>query len=209
MRVKVITVVHPKDIMRGQWGKEMFQVRYLRRVRECIYGQREWNLVDVNQAPPKANLFPTLNQILSFLADSRTKTEGVAIDLEAAGPYPRCLGLMLTESEEYICIHFRRQGGGVYWSYTELCTITEKLYYFLRDPDIPKIYQNGQQYDIPELEALGFEVNGYAEGGFDTLIGHRYMYGESPADLQTLGIAYGGLPAWKKLVKEDEEAENK
>jgi len=195
--------------MRGQWGKEMFQVRYLKRVREDVYGKTPWHLVDVDQPPPSANLFPQLSEVLAFLSDPRLRSEGVAIDLEAAGPHPRCLGLTLVESEDHICIHFRRQGGALYWTYTELCSIVESLQNLLRDPTVPKVFQNGQAYDVPELEALGFEVRGYEEGGFDTMIAHRYMYGEAPADLQTLGIAYGKLSAWKRLVREEDEGEGK
>lgn len=194
--------------MKGGWGKEMFQVRYLRRLRGWLDG-KPCTPIDVTQPPPKANLFPSLPEIKAFLEDPRCQSQGVAIDLEAAGPHPRCLGLMLVDDEEYVCVHFRHQGGGAYWSYTDLCTIVTLLQIFLADPEIPKVFQNGQAYDVPELEALGFEVNGYYEGGFDPMIAHRYAYGESPADLQTLGIAYGGLPAWKRLTRQEEDGENK
>ena len=209
MQTKVLVLAHPASIMRGGWGREPFQIMYLRRLRQWALEDKPIELVDVDQPPPKANLFPTLPEVLAFLSDPRCQTEGLAIDLEAAGPYPRCLGLMLADSEDYICIHFRRQGGGICWSYTDLCTITESLTKLLEDPTIPKIFQNGQAYDVPELEALGFTVNGYAEGGFDPMSAHRYMYGECPADLQTLGIAYGGLVAWKRLVREEDEGEGK
>jgi hypothetical protein len=209
VQVKVLPLVHPKSIMKGGWGKEMFQVMYLKRLKQWAFDKRPCEPVDVTQPPPKANLFPTLDEIKEFLADPRCSSEGVAIDLEAAGPHPRCLGIMLVESEEYICIHFRHQGGAIYWSYTDLCTIVGLLQLFLADPTVPKVFQNGQAYDVPELEELGFEVNGYWPDGFDPMIAHRYMYGESPADLQTLGIAYGGLSAWKRLVKEDDEGEGK
>lgn len=209
MRVKILTLAHPTKIQQGQWGKEMFQVEYLKRLHRWAFKDEPCEPIDITQAPEKANLFPTLDEIKVFLLDPRCQAQGVAIDLEAAGPHPRCLGLMLVDSEEYICIHFRRQGGGEYWRYTELCTIVALLQIFLADPTVPKVFQNGQAYDVPELEALGFEVRGYAEGGFDPMIAHRYAYGESPADLQTLGIVYGGLPAWKRLVREDEEGEGK
>ena len=166
-------------------------------------------LVNIDTVPANANLFPTLEQVLAFLGDPRCESEGLSIDLEAAGRYPRCLGLLLCDSEDYICIHFRHQGGSSYWRYGELVQIVEKLREVLANPRVPKVFQNGQAYDDPELEALGFEINGYCEGGFDPMIAHRYAYGESPADLQTLGITYGGLVAWKRLVKESDEGEGK
>ena len=207
--MKLLTLLHPTTIQQGQWGKEMLQVLYLKRLRAWVFDDQPCEVVDLTQPPEKANLFPTLSEITTFLSDTRCQTEGVAIDLEAAGPHPRCLGLMLCDSEEYICIHFRHQGGEPYWNYTNLCTIVALLQIFLADPLVPKVFQNGQAYDVPELEELGFQVRGYFEGGFDPMIAHRYMYGEAPADLQTLGIAYGGLPAWKRLVREDEEGEGK
>jgi len=209
LRAKVLTLVHPSAIQRGQWGKEFFQVEFLRRAKRWAFDGEPSEPIDINQPITKANLFPTLAEIEAFLLDDRCREQGVAIDLEAAGPHPRCLGLMLVEDEEYICIHFRRQGGGVYWKYTELCRIVELLQFFMADPEVPKVFQNGQAYDVPQLEELGFMVRGYYEGGFDPLLAHRYAYGESPADLQTLGIVYGGLPAWKRLVREEDEGEGK
>ena len=209
MRVKALTIAHPTKIMQGQWGKEMFQVLYLKRLKAWAFDGKPCNPVDITQPPEKANIFPSLAEIEAFLVDPRCQAQGVAIDLEAAGRHPRCLGLMLVDDEEYICIHFREQGGAPYWRYTDLCRVVTLLIIFLADTLIPKVFQNGQAYDVPELEELGFTVAGYYEGGFDPMIAHRYAYGESPADLQTLGIAYGGLPAWKRLVREDEEGEGK
>jgi hypothetical protein len=196
-------------IMRGQFGREPLQVRYLRKLKRWAFDGEPCELVDINTVPPNANLFPTLEQILQFLSDPRCESEGLSIDLEAAGRYARCLGLLMCESEDYICIHFRQQGGASYWRYSELVQIVEKLAEVLANPRIPKVIQNGQAYDVPELEDIGFEIGGYAEGGFDPMIAHRYMYGESPADLQTLGITYGGLVAWKRLVREADEGEGK
>lgn len=209
MKVKLLTLLHPTTIQQGQWGKEMLQVLYLKRLRAWAFDNHPCDVVDLSQPGENANLFPTVAEIEAFLVDPRCQTEGVAIDLEAAGEHPRCLGIMLVESEEYICIHFRKQGGEPYWGYTDLCTIVSLLQIFLADSSVPKVFQNGQAYDVPELEELGFVVRGYAEVGFDPMIAHRYAFGESPADLQTLGIAYGGLPAWKRLVREDEEGEGK
>jgi hypothetical protein len=195
--------------MKGQFGKEPFQIMYLTKLRQQVFDGRPCELVDVNEVPANANLFPTLPEILDFLDNPRCKSEGLSIDLEAAGPYPRCLGLLMCESEDYICIHFRHEGAGIYWKYQELVQIVDKLGQVLTDPTVPKVFQNGQAYDVPELEEVGFEVGGYEGIGFDPMIAHRFMYGESPADLQTLGIAYGGLVAWKRLVREEDEGEGK
>jgi len=208
-QVKVVPLAHPAAIQRGGWGREAFQVLHLKRVKQWVFDGRPCKPMDMTKAPPSANLSPTLTEIQQFLEDPRCQGQGITLDIEAAGPHFRCLGLMLCDDEEYICIHFRRQGGATYWPYGELLKIVAMLQLFLADPTIPKVMHNGQAYDVLQLEELGFEVGGYFEGGFDTLLAHRYAYGEAPADLQTLGIAYGGMSAWKRLVSEDDEGEGK
>jgi hypothetical protein len=65
----------------------------------------------------------------------------------------------------------------------------------------PKVFHNGQAFDIPYLEDLGFEVNGYAG---DTLLMAHLALPELPKGLQFLATLYCRLPMWKRLVEEEE-----
>jgi len=85
--VKVLPLVHPAAIIRGGWGREMYQIKYLRRLRQWAFDGRPCEVFDPTQPPENANLFPTLDEIRAFLEDPRCQEQGVAIDLEAAGPH--------------------------------------------------------------------------------------------------------------------------
>ena len=61
MRAKVLAIAHPAFIMRGQWGREPFQVGYLRKLKRWVFDGEPCELVDIDTVPANANLFPTLD----------------------------------------------------------------------------------------------------------------------------------------------------
>jgi hypothetical protein len=78
-------------------------------------------------------------------------------------------------------------------------------YGVLASPDIPKVFHNGQAYDIPLLIENGFDVGGYMG---DTLLMAHCAYPEMPKSLEYLGVLYGKVPGWKHLTR-DYEGEGK
>lgn len=130
-----------------------------------------------------------------------------AWDIECAGQHLVCVGIMHVESGEYVCPRFREQHGALTLSPEEMYDVVEQLDSALCDPSLPKVFHNGQAFDIPYLEQLGFgPVEGFA---FDTLLAQRYLYPEMPADLQFVAGFYARVPAWKWMAKLEGEEEDK
>ncbi len=215
--MKVLSLVHPAAIIRGNFGLEAAQILYLKRLRAILEGRASFESVDVEKPPPGALCFPTVEEVqLYFSVHAAHGLDTLigsfprglyACDIEAAGPHIRCIGFCCWHCEKYLQVPFRRQGGRPYWAtYTELCRVAEILQILCGDPGFGLIFQNGLSYDIPELEAVFIHVANYAA---DTLHMQRHAFTEAPANLQYLGITYGRLPAWKRLVKSAEEGEGK
>jgi hypothetical protein len=114
---------------------------------------------------------------------------------------------MHVATEEYVNVHFRRQGGELAWSLRDLAKVADLLDTVLCDPKIGKVFHNGQAFDIPYLEAIGFgPVQGFVA---DTLLMQRYLYPDMPANLQFVAGLYARIPAWKWMAKLDGEEEDK
>jgi hypothetical protein len=78
------------------------------------------------------------------------------------------------------------------------------LYDVLADPNVPLVFHNGQAFDIPFLEAMGFAVRGYE---WDTLLAWGYAWPEMPKRLEWLAGYLCGIPRWKGMIKEEEGAD--
>lgn len=189
--------------MRGQWGLEPAQVLYLRRVKAMLDGTAA-PLLDTTQTPPSFTVRPTLAQVETWFA--RDLSAGVAVDIECAGHLLVAIGFCDYTTEEAICVPFRRQGGDPYWTDPDEAAAAARCCgRVLADPAIPKIFHNGQTFDVPELESYGFQVEGYVD---DTLVMSHTTYPDMPKRLNFLGTLYGGLPEWKYLVKQGEEEDD-
>ena len=199
MKLSVVPIVHPSWCFRGNWAHSSIQPSFLRRAKEVSEGR--YVPVDTTTVPPEANLFPTLEDLHAFA----NETSGpLFTDIECAGDHLVCVGLLRPDGA-YVCVRFRRQGGDIYDPDT-LPDRAEWLYGVLGDASIEKVFHNGQAFDIPYLEKIGFEVNGYVG---DTMLQAHLTYGrELPKRLDFLALLYAGIPNWKTLVKpEDEEKE--
>lgn len=201
----ILSVLHPANILRGQFGKEPAQIHYLRHYRGLLVdleAGREPSLIDVSEPPPGATLFPTRSDLEEWRLGPLA--EGVTVDVEAAGPHLICVGLCRVADERSVCLRFRSQGGAVYWpTFDELCWAIEWLGEVLANPEIPLVFHNGS-YDILEvLEAYGWKVVNYA---FDTMLGQHVVFPEMPKALQFCATLHCRIPGWKWLVKEDEES---
>jgi hypothetical protein len=201
----VIGTLHPAYLLRGQWKHEPAQIHYLRLVRRLLEGE-EFEAFDPDQPlPAKANLYPSVEEIEGWLSNPYND-DGVAIDIENAGPHLICVGIYRLYDESYICVRFRRQGGSPWWYGKDLERVVQAFAEFLADPEVPKCYHNGQAHDIPYLEYLGFKPAGYA---FDTMIASHCAYSEMPKGLEYLSVLLVGAQPWKHLTKEEDLEEGK
>jgi hypothetical protein len=205
-------IVHPAAIMRGQWHKEPAQLVAMERVAHALKSGGPTSF-DPSAPPPRSVLFPSLKNLAEFYES--TKAEGwdaLSHDLENAGPHIICDGmtqLKLDTGEvgRSLCLRFRRQGGGLYWTdwQSHLAAVTW-LWWVLADPGVAKVFHNGVTHDVPILEELGFTVNGRL---IDTLILAHTAYSEMPKSLQFCATFWNGSPVWKSLVDEADEEEGK
>ncbi len=209
--VEVLPLAHPAFIVRGKWGHRQFSVRALRDLRlrcEASPEARPPLPEEPGTAPlPQTMLHPTKAAIIAFvLGLPVTSPEGVAIDIEAAGPHVRQIGLARWD-ESYLSIMVLREGGEQYWERGDLRDIVSAMVQVF--PTVPLWFQNGQNYDIPELLELGFPESlsdAYARGG-DTMFMMRHAYQDAPADLQFIGVQLGSMMPWKRLAKAGTEDE--
>jgi len=198
MKVNIVPIVHPSWCFRGNWAHSRIQPTFLARAADVVAGV--YNPIDTTTTPPNANLYPTIEDLHAFSHDSRVH-DTFTVDLECAGDYLVCVGVLRTRDEAYVCVRFRDQGGPVH-DPGNLEPRTQWLYDFLVDEDLGKIFHNGQAFDIPYLEEVGFEVNGFED---DTMLQAHLTYAELPKKLNFLALVYAGIPNWKTLVTPEEE----
>ena len=127
------------------------------------------------------------------------------MDIECAGPHLVCVGVCDISDESYVCIRFRGEGGSI-WDPDGLWDRAASLAEFLESPSKPLIFHNGQAFDIPYLEEVGFKVEGYVD---DTLLRAHLTYAEHKKNLEFLAQTYTGMPGWKTMIKEQDEEEGK
>lgn len=232
-RVYCIGLLHPAFVSRGMWRHSPAQVEYLRRAaalagaieelgpegaleqalaaglaaggprRNVAQEHRTPPLFDVSSPPPGACSRPaTLDEMDEWLAGP--VREGVAVDVEAAGPHIRAVGFIRLADLRSVQVHFRRKGGGLYWKDTrQLAQAVEFVDRMLGDPTIPKVLHAGMGYDLPQqLERVGWRVKGYA---MDTMLAAHVAGPECPKGLQWLATFLLGVPVWKDQVEADEE----
>lgn len=212
-KVLINPILHPSGIIRGRWALEDCQVRYLQRVNQCIRGEREPNLTDINLPPPQTTLFPTSDQTREFVLETQKGGwDFVGVDIENAGRHIICIGftqLSLDTGEigRTICVRFRRRGGGCYWDSTDrLRSVVESLDDLLGNSDIGLVFHNGTTHDVPILEDVGFKVRGRL---IDTMLLAHTANSEIPKSLQFTATLKLWSPAWKLLVQTDDEDEGK
>lgn len=190
-------LLHPAAVLRGMFEREPDQIEYLRRAKAFVNGKLEPVHIDA-PLPSNAILFPKLLDLERFSA--LDLSEGISLDIESAGPYIICVGLMSVADEDYVCVRFRTQGGAMYWSsWQEHRDATEWLYLLLADEAVPKVMHNGQAFDFIELETTGFRMANFAD---DTMLRQGCANPGHPKALQEMATTFLGMPNWKHLVKE-------
>ena len=204
-------IQHPGAIVRGAWSKEPCQETYLRRLNQFVKGKIPCPDIDISKPPPNTILFPTLRDLEEFTLESEDY-DAVSIDIENAGPHIICIGFTALSIDSgrvgsTICLRFRRRGGGHYWqSRSELIAVVGWLYGILDNSRLGKIFHNGVVYDVPILNALGFQVKGRL---IDTLNLQHACYPEMSKGLQFTATLYNWAPCWKRLTDEGDEGDGK
>lgn len=207
----LLGLIHPAAIMRGKWGMEPAQVQTLKRAKKILDG---WEPIvpDFSQAPPDANLFPTLLELKEWEAQL-APDEPVSLDIEAAGRVIRLVGLCGAQTLKYVGVHFRQQGGST-WVHCPLCRglkntemcrhpqddtlgVVDWLYRLLAG-ERGKVFHNGF-YDIEQLEETGFEVNGFSD---DTILMAHCSMPEARKRLEAVSLLTTGITGWKAKLRE-------
>ncbi len=201
---KLVPLVHPSAIDRGQWAQEPAQIRYLERL-----FRDEFMELDLSGPPELGELYPGPYQLQEMHDDAHGLNKPcLSIDLETAGDHIICVGFWLLNLEPFtmydgLCYRFLQHGGDPWYKlWDEHLEATEVLYRILEDSDIAKMFHNGATFDVPLLTKHGFEVGGRI---IDTMMMQRSMYSEMKAGLQYCATLYLGAPLWKQMVKEEED----
>jgi hypothetical protein len=199
-----VPLLHPSAIARGQWQKEPLQKVYLRRIK-----QGDWPDLNFNEPPPDSLLFPSKGDLEPFGKLLR-EWGWVSLDIEAAGKIMLCAGMTAMRiSEDFeeveigpsLCLRFRTQYGGEYWSRSDLPYVVEWFDDLLADPSVGTVFHNGVGFDIKELRDYGFTFNGEI---MDTFVLAHAIYSELQRGLQFCCTYLNGVPVWKAMIDEPE-----
>jgi len=220
-----LPLIHPAAILRGSWEQDPLQVEYLERAKAYVNGTID--PIDINTAPADACMYPTLQDLTDWEV-RQPLAGGISIDIESAGEHVICVGLLCVPTGSYICVRFRLAGGQTYWpTFWDTYRAVEWLDSVLSNPDYPKVFHNGQAFDVPELSILGYAMGEGALGdlprpygfnvagfgthplGMDTMLAQQTALSGFPKGLAQCATYHLGMPSWKKLVKEDEETDGK
>jgi hypothetical protein len=207
----VTPLLHPSAVLRGRWPEEAAQIAYLQRVVTRIQDHIYPEIIDYNLPPPRGVLFPNLRALDKFKDGlDQIPKPCLSLDIENAGQHLLCIGLWILDLESMelgpgLCLPFRLQGGGNYWSDQDHPKAVEWLYDRLADPKVAKLFHNGVTHDVPMLEDMGFEVGGEL---LDTMVLAHHLYPEMRKGLQYLATLYLGAGVWKSLT-DAKDAEDK
>lgn len=200
----IVPILHPAYLLRGKWGEGPAQVLALRRAwRVASEGYKG---ADVTRPPPGASVDPTVEELEKWTQEVLENPSTLAVDIECAGSSLMCVGFCRTSDFSSTVFRFLRKGGQRAYLTGDAEQAHALCARLLASPSIPLVFHNGQNFDIPYLEAQGFEVQGYS---FDTMLGHFVAWPEVPKGLAYLAKIHLGIPSWKFLSDLKEEGEGK
>lgn len=199
--ITAVPILHPSAVIRGQWAQGPVMVTILKRVKRISIEGTDWLAIPEPDAE-NVKLYPTLEELNAFISET---TGPYTCDIECAGSHLVCVGILDVSTERYVCVRFRNQGGATFepiW----LESRAAWLFSFLNSPDNEKIFHNGQAFDIPYLETIGFTINGFID---DTMLRANCTYAELPKRLEFLASLYCDIVGWKHLIKTGDEDSDK
>lgn len=213
MEFYVTPLIHPTTIRQGNWHKEPAQNAYLARlVDETRDGSlpKRW---ECDLPPDNSYLYPSLAQLDAWWVEFKEGNyDAISHDLETAGQFIICDGLTPFSTRtgvvgRSLCLRFRGHGGVRWWSsYSEHERAVRWLGKVLGDPAVAFCGHNIIGFDIPMLEAHGFEIPGRL---IDTMVLMSRAYPEFPKGLQYCATLFLGAPAWKRMVKDTDDGAEK
>jgi DNA polymerase len=204
--VRVVPLVHPAAIIRGSWAHDPAQPLFLRRAWEIARAEQPPPLLDVSVPPPGGQIAKTVHEVARFLGEILIDKAAVACDIEGTGGILIGIGFARLDTLEAMYVPFRNKAAPFWSSEEDTRCAAEWVDRVLASEQIAKVFHNGSSFDLPFLEEIGFVVNNYAD---DTMVRAWATYHESVKDLQSLGILYAGLPAWKHLSNVGDEGDEK
>lgn len=195
-------ILHPLNILRGQWALEPAQVRFLKRAWETAQQDTPVELPDVRKPPAGCLPTPTLEEVERYVADTMDGDSRMACDIEGTQGRLIGIGFCRLRDERAIYIPFL-DADQAYWPEEDWARVDTAIRTLLT---APLVFHNGQAFDIPFLESCGYEVPNYLD---DTMIRHHILYAEMGKSLEELAILYCGMSSWKWLSKLETEADGK
>ena len=179
---KVVPILHPSFVVRGQFGQHWIAGTDLKRVRvESAYPE-------IRRRPWFSQVFPDYEAVLSFLKAIPDDAMW-ALDIETRGDTLACLGIGW--SSDVLCIPFQVSTGPT-WSVKQETTIWQEVQALARRN--PNLVGQNIQYDLEYLLDYGVEPSGIR---LDTRIGHALLYPELPHTLEFMTSLYTDIPYYK------------
>jgi uracil-DNA glycosylase family 4 len=204
--VRVVHIIHPDTIIRGSWAHDLAQPLFLRRAWEIACAEHPPPMTDVSVPPPGGQIAKTIHDVARFLGQVLLDEAAVACDIEGVGGILIGIGFARLDTLEAMYVPFRNKADPFWSSKEDTRCVAEWVDRVLASEKVAKVFHNGSSFDLPFLEEIGFVVNNYAD---DTMVRAWATYHESVKDLQSLGILYAGLPAWKHLSHVGDLGESK
>lgn len=200
---KVLPTYHPSGVLR-QWENRPPTLL------DLMKAAREQHYPEIRRPAREVWIEPTLEDLEEFYERYIVGCRLLSVDIETAGNRITCIGFAVS-TRLAIVIPFddERSKNGSYWAdaQTEIKAwgIVRRI---LKDPAIPKLFQNGM-YDIAFIwRSVKMKVYGAVH---DTMLEHHSLQPESLKGLGYLGSLYTDEGAWKadrkkktKTIKRDE-----
>lgn len=199
--VKVIPCYHPAAIIYSYGLRPLLWATYLKARRESAFPEiRPFKLdIHIPEDPKEVNDF-----IAWWEYEQVDQNILMAVDIETNRGFIDCIGF--GHASTGMCIPFFDINTlEDYWTRDDEVMVREMIVHVLRDPRLPKLFQNGS-YDVQWLwEKWGVKVRGWTD---DTRLLHHALWPEMPKDLATMAALHTEMPAWKplkgKVQKRDE-----
>lgn len=188
---KLLPTYHPAAVLRN------YDIRPTV-IADLSKAARERNFPEIRRPQREIWIEPGLDDIRTFFRDmDRTL---LSVDIETAGDRITCIGFA-PSSHSAIVIPFDdpRQSSGNFWGdAADEREAWQFIIAVLRDPTIPKLFQNGA-YDIAFLwRSMKIKVFGAVH---DTMLLHHSLQPEALKSLGFLGSIYSGEASWKGMRK--------
>lgn len=193
---KVIPIVHPSFVARGNPEYWAITVQDLKRVKQHSSSP------DFRRPVYRFNISPSLQDVQAMANKIINENLPVSFDLETLGQDEQtnilCCGFAWSPSDA-LCVPFLRRGGYPYWrndyeeekAWEAICGIF--------DSQVLKITQNGFTFDLPVLMYLGVKFGLHSV--VDTLVKHHVVATELPHSLGFLTSVYTDMEYYKGDVR--------